>query len=181
MRIHLAALMAAAWLAALATPSCVTVDPVDRRIAADIAALDGEFDQYAISDLEALGSRAVPALAEAVQDKQATPSRAFWIIAILKRTGDARAIPALVAVADRFPGVAPTEEVLSDSGRWDYLTLRAREAIALIVDPQNRKRFGPYVQTWPTRNEEARTTQRDYFTNVNAWYAKWRRSYEPPK
>jgi hypothetical protein len=170
--------LALALLALLSTCSSCGLDPVDRRIAENIARLETDTTLRPVFDLEKVGVRAVPALCATLKDKTVRPGTAFWVISILEHIGDERALPALVGLADRFQTVEPTKEVLVDCERWDYLALRAREAVALIVDPANRRRFGPYAVAIITPNGEPDIEcieiQAAYFAKVNAWYREWR-------
>ena len=95
----------------------------------------------------------------------------------LRELGDRRAVPALVEVADS----AGTTDVREDAlwGTPAFFALLAREAIAQVCEPQARQ--------WRAARDsamlEATTGAPDdaYYERVDAWYGKWRRSYDPAR
>jgi len=135
-------------------------------------------DSLAVGKLERLGGRAVPYVAEALLDPDVTPAQRFWLISVLKGIGDRRAIPALVKVADASPVAEVTEDIVKAPEGPEKISLKARRAIAWILDP-TPGRFGPYESSFPDPYPpKTVAVQKNYYTNLNTWYQKWRATYE---
>jgi len=135
-------------------------------------------DSLAVEKLERLGPRALPYVAEALLKPDVTPAQRFWLISVLRGIRDRRAIPALVKVADASPVAEVTEDIVKADEGPEKISLRARRAIAWILDP-TPGRFGPYHSSFPDPYPpETVAVQKSYYTNLNAWYVKWRPTYD---
>lgn len=130
------------------------------------------------------GAKSVPALVALVEKKDQVASIKLVALGLLERIGDRRCVPALVRTADSFdldelehPVTAITTENPAT------VVLRARQAIGVIVDPANREKFGAWETTDAPPGTEGFNkvvrVQLAYYERVNAWYAKWRKTYVP--
>jgi hypothetical protein len=157
--------------------ACQTEGPLERRVDALIA----KRETLKIADI---GPPAVPSLVRALRGPDATPESCSTIVAALEFIGDPRAIPALVRIADEAGRVETTEAVLAHYHSWPYIALRAKEAVTEIMDPAGAKtlRRGNSLSAFPAYPgtevyDNVLRAKMYYYTDVNAWYEAWRRTY----
>jgi hypothetical protein len=127
------------------------------------------------------GPQAVPTLIESLSTVT-WPNR-IWVIFTLEDIGDKRAVPALVAIADKCPNAQMNASIRTYGRGPESDAVYARGAVAKILCPVFRDRY----KTLPCPDDvvcengdiEFNTEIVPYYKDVDKWYVEWRKHYSP--
>jgi hypothetical protein len=166
----------------LGSSGCVSEDARTRQEVMRLVKIMNAPDSEITGQITNLGPRAIPYIAEALDDPYWGLNTKFWLISALHLIGDRHAIPVLVKMADKFPSEEVTNEMVSlSTTSQEQLSVYAQLDIArMLLSVSEREKFGNFEVPFPDLHpEESAARRKEYCTNLNKWYKQWRKNFNP--